>query len=238
MRKPRSRQKNICFNLWKQSPPPIQMHSVLEEKDNPRVVSSHQALMVSFFGKISGPPEYFKKPFDLTSNKHWTDCWLGRGVRYGKCYKRDMGHVLSGQEAVKGESNLVARFYLLAEKAKLHGTAIAEQGPLPLLIYTVYNHQCQGPVTSVTALRVSPPYLQMWNLAAMEGNFITPFYMRLEQLGILVWGGPGTNIPGPQGLLYSPKQRLLFGNLATREQHWLTLALKVPPALHPYPFVF
>lgn len=55
------------------SPPPAPAQSKCmafwKEKDKPTRVSHRQAPMVSFFGKIVGPPKYFKTSFDLTSKK-------------------------------------------------------------------------------------------------------------------------------------------------------------------------
>lgn len=233
MRKAKSRQRKRCFNLWKQSPPPIQMHSVLEEKDNPRMVSSYQALMVSFFGKISGPPEYFKTPFDLTSNKHWTDCWLGRGVRHGKSATKGIWVTsFLAKRQWKEKAIWWQDFICWLRKAKLHGTAIAEQDPSPssfiLSIITSAKGQWQVSLHLESALHVCRCGTRRLWRATLSHHFIRDSSIRGSWYEAVL----EPTFVGPQGLLYSPKQRLLFGNLATRGQHWLTLALKVPaPAL-------
>lgn len=109
------------------------MHSILEKKGKPLMISSYQGLMISLLGKIFGTSEYLKIYFNLTSSKHWID-----GVKKLSATEKIRIWSLLGRDSERRKcSNLVARFYLLVEKSALHGMAIPEQETPLLSPFTV-----------------------------------------------------------------------------------------------------
>ena len=208
MRKSRSRQGNIFFNLWKQSyhtpPTPSKCTEFWKEKDKPTRVSHHQAPMGSFFGKIFGPPEYFKTSFDLTSKKHWT--YLGGGA--GECYRRPKDCNFSSQDR-QGKEKAICWQGIICWLRKPNSMEQPSLSKLPgpssftLSITTSAKSWGQMPLH----VTVSPPHLQMCNLADSKGQPSHVILYETWTSGVLVWVVLEPTFWGHQGPPYSPKQR-------------------------------
>ena len=211
MRRLQSRQRNIFFNLWKQSyhphprpPPNPNAWHFGRKKDKPTRVSHCQAPIVSFFGKIFRPPEYFKTSFDLTSKKQWT--YLGGGA--GECYRRTMDRSLSGQER-QGKEKAICWQHIICWLRKSNSMEQPSLSKLPgpssftLSITTRAESWGRMPLR----FTVSPLYLWMWNLADSKGQPSHVILFETWASGVLVWVVLEPTFWGHQGPQYSPKQR-------------------------------